>query len=364
MKLKISFLAVPVVALAAILSSCSDTNKWHADATIEGAAGLTATLENSNNGRWIMLEKATFDDDGKVSFSREASAYPDIYRITVEGKSVYFPIDSIDNVTITASLADMDSRATLAGAPSAELMQSINDAVSKKIEQQGLDAALSNDSLKRELAGLIQDDWSGICAYYLINKKIGNRAIFDPRNRFDRSIIRAVANAYAELSPGDPRSEMLKKQALQLQADYNPVTTQVEAMEMLFPELELRDINGTTRKLSEEWAKGKLMVVNFTTYGAEESPAYNILLSEVYNKYKERGMEIYQVVCDADEYVWRLGAKNVPWISVYCGESNVAQLLRYNVQAIPTTFVIDSKGEKLERVDDLSTLDATVARLL
>ena len=59
-----------------------------------------------------------------------------------------------------------------------------------------------------------------------------------------------------------------------------------------------------------------------------------------------------------------MAAENSPWTAVYCSSNDAEQLMRYNVTALPTTFVIDASGEKIERVDDITKLDAIVAKYL
>ena len=59
-----------------------------------------------------------------------------------------------------------------------------------------------------------------------------------------------------------------------------------------------------------------------------------------------------------------MAAENIPWTAVYCSSNDAEQLMRYNVTALPTTFVIDASGEKIERVDDITKLDAIVAKYL
>ena len=108
-----------------------------------------------------------------------------------------------------------------------------------------------------------------------------------------------------------------------------------------------------------------MLVLNFTAYTAPESPAFNLELAKVYDQYRERGLEIYQVAIDADEFQWRESAANLPWITVYNTPSDgTAALRNYNVGALPATFVINRDGELVERIDQVNRLGAAVARYL
>jgi hypothetical protein len=76
-------------------------------------------------------------------------------------------------------------------------------------------------------------------------------------------------------------------------------------------------------------------------------------------------LEIYQIAFDDDEFEWKQSAKNLPWITVYnspkVGSEN---LVKYNVSALPTTFIVNRKGELVERVDNPTRIASAVARYL
>ena len=96
----------------------------------------------------------------------------------------------------------------------------------------------------------------------------------------------------------------------------------IEAPEVSLFEIELYDNTGKLRKLSEVAADNKVVLLSFTVYGAEPSPAYNVELNKVYDRYSKNGLEIYQVGLDEDEYRWKQSARNLPWITVYNSASD------------------------------------------
>ena len=66
-----------------------------------------------------------------------------------------------------------------------------------------------------------------------------------------------------------------------------------------------------------------------------------------------------------DEFQWRQAAKNLPWITVYDGNGvNSKYLSLYNVGGFPTLFVINRKGEIVERITDMEKLSSTLKRYL
>ncbi len=122
---------------------------------------------------------------------------------------------------------------------------------------------------------------------------------------------------------------------------------------------------GKKRNLKDEFEAGGPVILNFTVYSAETAPAYNAMLNSVYEKYRDRGLRIYQVSIDNDEFAWRQSAKNIPWTAVYnsAHEGN-EYLMKYNVTSVPTTFVIGRDHEIKERVEDVTKLENVVAKQL
>lgn len=88
-------------------------------------------------------------------------------------------------------------------------------------------------------------------------------------------------------------------------------------------------------------------------------------LRDLYNKYHAQGFEIYQVSVDPDEHFWKVSTEALPWISVH--EENGLQgnsLTLYNVQRIPTYFLIDRNNELQKRDEQVSDLEAEIKGLL
>ncbi|MGN0231575.1 MAG: peroxiredoxin family protein, partial [Muribaculaceae bacterium] len=191
--------------------------------------------------------------------------------------------------------------------------------------------------------------------------------VFSPAEKNDVRIIGAVANAYNAFKPNDPRTKLLVATFLsnrQIDVPAAGLDT-IVATETKILDIELPDRNGNIQKLSDVTSKGNVVVLSFTAYSLENSPAYNKLLSDIYTKYSSRGFQIYQVGLDSDVAQWKLSANNLPWITVYDeAGTNSNNVIKYNVGAVPMSYVIDRSGEIQSRVIDQTQLDSEVAKLL
>lgn len=128
-------------------------------------------------------------------------------------------------------------------------------------------------------------------------------------------------------------------------------------------ELALQDNKGVTRKLTD--LKGKVVLLDFHLFAGEQSTKRIMMLRELYNKYHAAGFEIYQVSVDPDEHFWKTSTAALPWISVR-DENGIqgASVAKYNVQSIPTFFLIDRSNTLRSRDVQIKDLDAAIKALL
>ena len=206
---------------------------------------------------------------------------------------------------------------------------------------------VNDQALKRRLGQMLIADPAGIVTYYIISKTIDGRPLFNAADKTDRRYIGAVANAFSEFRPTDPRTNYLKNLFISHRRAAAAASNQAQG----------------TAAIQANAGKGKVTLLSFTAYTADWSPALNVELNRIYQKYKDRGLEIYQVSLDDNEYAWKEAAKNLPWITVLNDISNGGQTLRdYNVTSLPTAFIIDRDGELVSRINSPEQLEASVAR--
>lgn len=361
------YLLIAISAVVAtMLWNCGGNNTWTIKGTIEGADSTTLSLEAPGVNGWYVVDSVVLDADGDFEFTQSAVGFPEIFRLNANNRKVYFPVDSIETVEFNGYASAIDSAFTLAGSSSAKMMMSIEQKVAAVMAKGGEKALATDSLLKRELSQMILGDNVGLISYYIINKRVGNTSIFDVNNKKDLRIIGAVANKFSQQRPNDPRTASLK----QLFLENRRVSTVGEgdtiqvAQTALF-DIKLYDNKGTMHSLKDVAAKGKVTILNFTIYASDQSPAFNVLLNKIYEANKAAGLEIYQVSVDDSESLWKESAENLPWITVYNSKTDGAKnLLNYNVTMLPTSFIINGKGELVERVDDARELEKAVKKYL
>lgn len=358
--LKISFACV-ITALCAI--ACSNEPKWNLEGEITGAKDGTVLLEAVNEvGYWYTVDTLKIDSDGEFEIGRQPGKYPEIFRLNYGGRYIYFPIDSLDELTLTANASSFDTGYTLSGSQNASRMMKadmlINDFMAGH-KAADLDTAAN---LKRQLSEIAMDDPSSIVAYYIVNKQVNGHPLFRTEVRRELAMIGAVANAYNELRPDDPRTKfMATKWLANKPRNTNPTDT-IVANEISIIDITLPDNNGKTQSLRKIAGENKIVILNFTNYKADFSQALNLQFRDLYNAHHANGLEIYQIGFDNSEFDWRMAADNQPWITVFNGNTD-EYLMKYNVGALPAIFLLKN-GEIVERVTEMDKLKSSVQRLL
>lgn len=363
-----SVLRIALLGMAAVAVSCSNNGpQWHLNGSIEGLSeNDNIILEANNQGYWYVVDTITTSKSGAIDYAGDVHGYPDIFRLRIGNSSVYFPIDSIETVTINATAPDIAANHTLSGSPQAINLAKVDSLLNANAAAKGVKAMVNDTELKQQLAQMILADPAGVVSYYIISKTIGDIPLYNPSVSMDHRIIGAVANSFNSQRPDDPRTKYLTSLFLRnRRASSSAQGTSMEAHVVNAFEIDLYDQTGKRHSLLELTKSGRPVILSFTAYNTNWSPAFNIELNKVYSKYHSQGLEIYQVSVDEDEYAWKQTAKNLPWITVYNDVSNGGKVLRqYNVNEVPTTFVFNRNGELVERVLDIADLDSAVAKVM
>ena len=377
------------VALAAMaLSACNSEPKFKVEGEVSGADGKMLYLEASALEGIVPMDSVKLKGGGSFSFKQVRPASPEFYRLRVDDKVINFSIDSTETVQVKAPYTDFATAYTVEGSSNStkikeltlkqmQLQNSVNSLI-QTMQAHKIGADVFEDSLavllknyKDEVKiNYIFAAPNTAVAYFALFQKLNNYLIFDPLNsKDDIKCFAAVATSLNNYYPHADRSKNLYN--IVIKGMKNTRTPQQKVLEI--PEdavsetgvidINLRDIKGNVRKLSE--LKGKAVLLDFTIYQSATSASHNYMLRDLYDKYASQGLEIYQISLDADEHFWKTTTDNLPWICVRDGNgvySTVASA--YNVQSVPSIFLINKNNELSARGETIKDLEAAVKALL
>jgi len=139
----------------------------------------------------------------------------------------------------------------------------------------------------------------------------------------------------------------------------------LDASETGFPDIKLPDVKSRMRSLSE--LSGKVIILSFWSVADANQRMLNQDFLQLYDKYSDKGLEIFQVSVDTDKTAWARAVDDqmLPWISVCDGMgSGSIAVTTYNVTKIPALFVIDKSGTIVAKNVFNSELDKLLSRIV
>lgn len=382
--------AIMVAALA--LTSCNN-KKFHINGTIADAKDSMLYLENISLNGPEKIDSVKLGEDGAFAFEENAmdSVSPEFYRLRIANQTINLSIDSTETVNVKAAYPSMSYKYEVEGS---ENCNTIKELSLKQMNLQGtLNAIVRNpnlgvDSTNTVIARVIDAYKQDIKTHYIFKEpmkassyyalfqtiQLGgtNSLIFNPRNnKEDVKVFAAVATSWDTYYPKAERGKNLHNIAIQGMKDIRIMESQLAEQKIDASKvsvngcinLSLQDNKGITRSLTE--LKGKVVLLDFHLFASSESTKRIMMLRELYNKYHAAGLEIYQVSVDPDEHFWKTSTAAIPWICVR--DENGAQgqsVSLYNVQSVPTFFLIDRNNTLQARDTQIKDIDAAIKNLL
>ena len=367
------------------LSACNNSSDFTVKGVVAGADGQLMYVENVGISNVVTLDSIKLAPGGKFKFTEKRPEYPDFYRLRLNNQLINFAVDSTETISFVADAGTFATSYSVEGSENSKAIKAItlaqldaNQAISR-LRKEYEDKMISDttyrmkvlaaaDAYKEVAQKYIYSAPMSTAAYFALFQQIDGLLFFDLDDRKDVKAYGAVATSYNHTYPESPRSKHLYNLTLQsmkvLRAQRPVDYSNVETKEISFLDIELPDVRGEVVKLSTV-APGKVVLINFTAYQTEWSPALNMALGELYTKYHDQGLEIYQVSLDSDFHFWRNGASNLPWVTVHDPQSVYSQVAGlYNVKQLPALFILDRKGNLVKRVEDVKKLEADVKAVL
>ncbi len=366
------------------MSACENGPKFKVQGEVADGENKTIYLEASGLEGVILLDSAELGSKGSFTLTGARPEIPEFYRLRMDGKVINFVVDSTETVTVKAEAAKFDTGYTIDGTESnqkikelvllqAELQQKVNQLSQSKLPAgiaQAQLATLINEYKSKVKKDYIYEAPNKPHAYFALFQTLNGYMIFDPlANKDDVRSFAAVATSLNNIYPHADRSRNLYNMVIKgMKNTREPRQENVEIDPSIIKEsgiidIKLKDLKGKERTLTE--LAGKVVLIDFTVYNNTMSAAHNLALRELYNKYHEKGLEIYQISLDADEHFWKTSADNLPWICVRDERASYSSYISlYNVTQLPSIFLVDRSNSLNARGENIEDIEAAIRKLL
>ena len=385
MKIK-SILAASLTAMAALITSCTNNgSQFHIEGHINGAKDTTLYLEGIKLNGVELIDSVRLGEDGAFAFAAtDTTTCPEFYRLRIGNQVINLSVDSTETIGIEANWPNMAFDYSVSGSGNCDTIRLLSLRLAdleRRIVAMDGDRRFTLEERDQNIQQMvkeykdsvkiwyIQNRYDRASSYYALFQMIGQLSIFDVQNdASDVQWVNAVANAWNTRYPGTLRTQNLCNIAIRGRKNTRKHTIELSidddrVKETGIIDITLPDINGRQRSLSD--LKGKVVLLDFTAYSAQQAQERIISLRELYGKYHERGLEIYQISIDQNEHYWKTISQNLPWICVFNAEGAASDILTlYQVQQLNTYFLIDRDNNLVDRAENIPNLEKAIEALL
>jgi len=377
--------AILIVWAAVLLFSCGPKNQFTISGTIDGGAGKTLYFSQLHPSKLTFVDSVKLDKKGNFELKGTTSD-PTFYLLQVSNTNfVTLLLDSADRVTIEGNYANLAFDYDVEGSANSKEIQELNqkfaEAKAKLDSLRALYNKNKNNPLYASTLESLNIEYASIAnAYAQYASDFVKRNPFSPANIYalyqqwepnafvinDLQLMKTTASALSSLYPNNDHVKALYNNTL----DIMRKERSMQAMQLLqqsavnSPDINLPDQHGINRSL---WSlQGKYVLLQFWSAKDRTSRVQNQVLNELYAQYPNRGFEIYMVSIDNDRAAWlqAIAEDNMPWINVGDMKGSYQAVNSYNIQAIPSNYILDKEGQIVAKNLQGPALTQALARIV
>lgn len=352
---------------------------------IKEAGKQTVYLEQLNVDNIQPIDSAPIDRKGRFTFKTNITT-PTYYNIRIGKKETITVIGEPDSkIILSGTLNGLSKNYWVDGSENSLWIKLLNFQLNKTLSVR--------DSLKKMYIALpatdpgrqnLSDQWDSItskqikfskdfilkhaispAAYYALYQKFDNdNFILSPIE--DLHSYKVVASSLKAMHPESQYTAAIMKHLGQINKSIRNQKLQqfIAQSSTSLPEIALPNVQGDTVRLNS--LKGKYIVLDFTVLGTKDSKSYIDEFKNIYNKFRHKNVQIYQVCLDQNRLMWEKLVKQygIDWVCVQDANGLQSKAARsWNIQNVPANYIIspeaDVVGKNLygrrleERLNDL-----------
>jgi len=356
-----------VVVLCCVLavSACSK-DKVKISGRIANAEKAMLYFDEVDVYNTVPVDSVKLGKNGRFSFTAgiNISGFYQL-RLSPDKVIVLFPRPG-ERITINADAKDLPESVEAEGSHDTEQITKLIAMLSKtrnKLDSIGAVYDKSNDDslkirLNKEYQNILDLHRKASIAYILTNyNSLSGVYVLYQQYRpgyylfyknTDLQFFKILSDSLTKYHPKSKHVAALQSHTNKMLGDYNTqlLMAHTDVAEGTLPKIELPDYNGNLSKLSS--LTGKYVLLSFWVSGSESCVRQNLELKRIYEQYRNKGFEIFQVSFDNSTEKWQRAIRfdELPWISVIdTGYSVVAG--NYNVTEVPANYLIGKDNSSI-----------------
>jgi len=363
--LYMSMRKIAIFVSAVFLFGCAGDNQFSIEGTLEGAdEDQVVYLEKKGVDGSTVVDSAKTGEAGEFYFERELE-HPRFYNISMDDHFATLLVKPGEDIRFRTH-ADRFYDYRVEGSPGSQDVKMLNrrlrqtksklDSLTRRYKQmrdQPSEGQLEkiNEAYRQILnrqrdssVAFIVNHLGSLVSIVALYQKV-NDDLFVLYKNSDLQYIKLVADSLQSKYPQSEHVKALVANKEDLMSKYRNLELQQSLNELgkvgNYPEIALPDLRGDT--ISLQGLNDKMILLSFWASWSQPSIQRNMELMGLYERYRKKGFEIYQVSLDQSREQWRQGVRfdQLPWINVSDLQgfnSYAAQV--YNVREVPTDFLI------------------------
>ncbi|MGD9931227.1 MAG: thioredoxin-like domain-containing protein [Mangrovibacterium sp.] len=358
---KIVFLLV----LAAVAVSCSDPSQYSIQGRISNAENRYVYLDELKVSSTVSIDSVLVGKDGGFKFKGNVS-YPTFFLLKLNEKNfVTLLVDSAEQVEVHGDAANFSRDYRVTGSEGSAMVQELNRQLSRTKHEldsiRSLMVSFRNEMNYADRKQKWDEEYNRIReAQIQYSQKFVATHPFSMANvlalyqKFDDDTyviqdlqsLKVAASALNSFYPESEHVKALYANTMKLMQDERNARMQqfIQEAGQNSPDILLPNADGKEVALSS--LQGKYVLLQFWSAADRGSRIMNPVLVELYKKYRSKGFEIYQVSIDENRYEWldAIDEDGLNWINVGDMKGSVSAVRAYNIQAVPSNYLLDKEG--------------------
>jgi peroxiredoxin len=375
-----------VIVLAAFLVACNKPNGFVISGKITNAGEKYLYLDELKVSSSVPVDSIKLEKDGSFEFKGKIG-YPNFYLLRLNEKDkknfITLLVDTTEKITVYGDAANFAHDYIVEGSPGSTLVQELNnrlavtkhkiDSIRSRVDAfRSLDDQAQKSRWNAELAEIKQSQIKYSINFvqkhpFSLSSVLALYQKFDDANYViqDLQSLKVGASALNSIFPKSEHVKALYNNTQRLMAQEKNTKLQQFIAEngTNSPNITLPNTNGRDVSLSSLTAK--VVLIQFWSAHSRDSRYQNEALVELYAKYKSKGLEIYQVSIDTDRNEWLTAIEQdgLSWINVGDMKGSVSALHMYNIQTIPSNYILDGERRIVARNLIGPELDQAIGKL-